>query len=440
MQKEEVIQATPSRGWQISQIGPGLVFVLASVGPQDLVSNAVAGATYGYSMLWTVALVVLARYVFLDATARYVVVTGDTLMMGYARAGRWVVWVVFLSVFVKRHLSSLAHVLILGAAMDMLLPLPTAWGVSIWAGAFSLLGFALMYWGKYPLVEKISKPIVLLLGGSLVLAAVFSNPNWPAIGRGALVPTVPEGYSLYGFALVLMALMGAGAGSLANVKYAAFAHERGWRDISFLKQQRVDLICSGAGMYLMAVFIQIAAADTLRGAGGSLKEVRDLLPMLSNTLGNLGRIILGLGLWSKVFASYITANAGYGLVVSDIWYNVLGRPKSAGLATGEGNFSDRPVYRWCVIWFCLSPMYVLFTDWKPLWLALMAAALQVVLLPLIIGVLMWMTNDRKRMGQYANGWLVNSVMILMIGAASYLTYEAGVDLWRLAAKTLTKIG
>jgi len=45
-----------------SGIGPGLVFLLTVIGPGHVVSNATAGATYGYSLLWTLALTSALRY------------------------------------------------------------------------------------------------------------------------------------------------------------------------------------------------------------------------------------------------------------------------------------------------------------------------------------------------------------------------------------------
>ena len=403
--------------------------MLAAFGPEDFVSNATAGAIYGYSLLWTLALVVLTRYVILEATARYVVVTGETLMTGYARAGRWVVWVILVSIFVKRHLASLVHILLLGATMHLLFPLPVRWSSAIWAWIFSGLGFTLMYWGKYRMVEKVAKPLMVILGGSLLLAAVLSKPDLHAVARGALLPSVPEGYGVYSYTLVLMALTGAGAGSLSNLKYAAFVHERGWRDRSFLKRQRIDLLLSGIGLYLMFVLVQVAAAATLRSSGGNLKRVEDLVPLFSAALGDAGRIVLAIGLWAAVFTTYLGANTGYSLMVTDIWNNVLRRRQRPGSDPGPRSHAEHPAYRWCLIWFCASPMYVLLTSWKPLWLALLSAALMVVLLPVIVLVLLWMTNNRKRMGDHANGWAVNAAMLFAVVGAVYLTVANAVQVW-----------
>ena len=49
-----------------------------------------AGATHGFSLLWVLVVVLMARFVFPDASARYVMVTGETFITGCARAGKWV--------------------------------------------------------------------------------------------------------------------------------------------------------------------------------------------------------------------------------------------------------------------------------------------------------------------------------------------------------------
>ena len=64
-------------------VGPGLVFILGAIGPRDLITNSMAGATHGYTLLWMLAVALVARYVILDATARYVMVTGESLLAGY---------------------------------------------------------------------------------------------------------------------------------------------------------------------------------------------------------------------------------------------------------------------------------------------------------------------------------------------------------------------
>jgi len=419
VEAEPQVQSRPARRRPAWAFGPGLVFALAALGPQDLVTNSAAGAAYGYALLWAVALVVLARYVLLEATARYVVVTGESLMAGYARAGRWMPWMLLGAILARRHLSGLALLLLLASSMGLLFPasprrLHLTGALACWA-----LGFALMYWGRYEWVEHASKPLLVMLGGTLALAAVLSRPDLAQAARGAFIPSAPAGTSGDSLAFLLLALVGAGTGALSNLKYAAFVHEKGWRDPSFLRMQRIDLVLSGLGLYAMLALVQIAAAANLYPSTQPLRDVQDLAPMFARVLGDSGRIVLGLGLWAAVFTTYIGANTGYSLLAADLWHGVL-RPPRAGAPASAG---QSPAYRWFLLWFCFSPLYGLSTDWKPFWIVLLEAVLLAMLLPVMVAVLVWLTNRRELMGRYANRPAGNAAMLAIMAATGYLVYQ-----------------
>ena len=417
--------------WSHLSFGPGVVFLLAVTGPRDLVSNSAAGAGYGYATLWILLVVVVARFVMLEASARYVLATGESLLRGYARVGRWVNWVILVSLLVKRHLGNLYQILLLGTFSHMLVPLPTRWSSTIWALIFWSLGFVLMYWGRYRMVERCSRPLLLLLGGTLIAIAVLSRPDPAAIARGLFIPSFPADQGAYSYMFVVMALAGASAGSLSNLKYAAFVHEKGWRDMSALTRQRCDLLLSVLGILGTSVLIQVAAAASLRPMGVPLKEVEDLLPLFTPALGETGRIVLVVGVWAAVFNTYVTTNTGYSLMATDIYHAFLRPPGDLKDAGGSiPSYSSRPAYRWVLIFFCVSPLYVLLTDWQPIWITLLSASINVVLLPVVVGVLLRLTSDRRRMGPYANGWLTNVVMVLVVVTAAFLTCQNAIDYWK----------
>ena len=401
--------------------GPGLVFLLSSIGPSDLVSNSAAGANYGYNLIWTLAVCAIARYLILEATARYVLVTGESLLTGYRRAGRWVVWLILALIVVKRHLSNLYHILLLGISVHLMIPLPTTRSATIWSVIFCTLGFALMYWGRYPMVEKLSRPLLFALGGSLVMAAIIAKPDTGALLDGLIHPSLPVEGSHYSPALLLLALLGTTIGTVGILKYSAFVYEKGWRDLSHLKLQRADLFLGVAGAFIISAIIQIASAATLKPLGFHVENIEDLVPMFASVLGQSGRILLGIGLWATVFTTYVGSNMGYSLMASDIYEQTFGRT----LAHGSKDQS----YRWFLIWFCISPMYVLLTDWKPVPLVLLSALLFVLVLPLLVGVLLRLTNDKQLMGAHTNGWVTNVLLTLFVMLTIYLAYQNGLEFW-----------
>jgi Mn2+/Fe2+ NRAMP family transporter len=230
--------------------------------------------------------------------------------------------------------------------------------------------------------------------------------------------------------LLLMALAGAGANPLGNLKYAAFVHEKGWRDPSYLPSQRVDLLLSVLGMFAMTALMQVAAAGTLRPLGVPVEDAEHLVPMFSQAMGEGGRIVLGVGLWAVVFTSYIGSTTGSCLILSDIYRNFIRPSKNAdGKPTSPDGAGSQSAFRGFLLWICLSPLYGLATDWKPIGLLLLVSALLVVLVPILVLVLLRLTNDKKLMGDHINGWVTNTALAFVILAAAYLTYQNAIEFW-----------
>jgi len=404
-------------------IGPGLVFVMAALGPQDLLVNSIAGASHQYALLWTLPLLIAARFLVVEASARYVVATGETLMNGYARAGRWVVWLVFVFILLKRHLTTLYQILLLGSGLDLIFTLPLGHSRMILALMSIAIGFSVMFWGKYRAVENMSRPLALVLLMALILVTVASKPDLGAVVHGMLVPTNP-GHNGYSYALVLLALIGAEVGGVGNLKYAAFVSEKGWSNLSFIRALRCDLLLSAITMYLLIALLQIAAGATLYPDVSGPNDVADLVPMFTAVFGASGRFLFGISLWVIVFSSYIGANTGYAILVSDIYHNVIRKHASAPLPGAARRHTDMPAYRWALVWFCISPLYVLVTDWQPLPLVLITAVLVALLLPVTVSVLLWLTSSRALMGRHANGWVTRILLTCLIVATLYVSWES----------------
>ncbi len=422
----EPAPSKPKRRWVWSW-GPGLVFALAAIGPSDFVSNSVTGAAYGYSLLWTLPLIAAARYFILEASARYVLVTGESIFVGYGRCGRWVVWLIFAASLLRQHFSVLYMTLLMGSALQMVMPLPGPWAETTWSLLCWSSGFSLMYWGRYEGVEKWCWPLLFLLAGCLGTVAVWSQPDPSTLLQGLLLPSIPSGHGLYSSTWLVMALAGSGASSTGNFKYAAFVHEKGWRDSSHLPKQRVDLLLSLLGMVVLQIVIQVAAAGTLKPMGVTIEAPQDLVPLFSQTMGDAGRIILGLGLWAVVYSSYVGSTTGSGLVLGDIYRNFI-RP-SDETTVGPGQPAGKHSFRAFVSLICVTSLYGLVTDWKPIWLVLLASALLVVLLPVFVVVLMRLTNDKKLMGEYVNGWVTNAALTFVVVMAAFLTYQNALNVW-----------
>ena len=409
-------------------LGPGFVYVLTVLGSGDIVSNSAAGAGYGYALIWALLVTLVFRFVWVNISAKYVLVTGESLLQGYARAGRWVVWVLLFAFIILGHFYNLYLIPMTGSAADLLFHLPTEWSASIWSVSFALVGFTMMYWGGYRVIELFVKILIAAMGGSLIVAAIMSKPDPAAILQGMVIPTIPGEQGLYSAFFLVMALIGTEAGSITNLTYAYFIHEKGWRDISYLKQQRFDLAFGVVCLFVMGMLLQITAAATLHPLGIELEGAEDLVRIFSETQGTVGLIIFGLGLWGASFSTFVGMTAGYGLILADIcrlFFPSL-KKRLGGENKEQGTLRD-PIYRGSVIFWTFSPLYIVFTEVSPVWLVLMVSSMVVLLIPVMALALIKITSDESLMGEYKNHWMTNAVMVVLVLVSIYITYVNLVD-------------
>jgi len=421
--------ASPKQGklaWYFLLSGPGLLFSLGSIGTKDLISGSIAGATCGYGLLWLLLVSIVARFVIVDSTARYVMVSGESLLVGFGRISRWIVLLWFLVAVLHRHAAALAALSILGTSAHIIMPLPTRYSAAIWGLSSWVAGFALMYWGRYRFVEKFATPLAMVMGLCLAATAILSKPDPGALLRGILTPVLPERQDTYGPALVLMAVMSAATASFGNLKYSAYVHEKGWRSISFLRTQRRELLLSMSGMFCILAMVQIAAAGALKPHGIRVNTLEDLIPMFTGVLGPHGGAILGASLWAMAFSSYTGSGTAHGIMISDVYYRFVRRRGQA--PDPDARAGEMPAFRWVVLYISLSPLYFFFTDWTPVGLVLFKSGLSLLTLPIITLAVLRLTADKRIMGTHGNGWFANTVLVLTTIAALYLGYQGLTEL------------
>jgi Mn2+/Fe2+ NRAMP family transporter len=409
--------------------GPGLLFALSMLGPAGLVSNVTIGATQGYRLLWVLALVLALRFVWLSTSARYVLVTGESLLSGFGRLGRWIPWSVLASLLVSRHLSNLYKVLLMGAAAQILLPLPGQWGTVVWSLIFVTAGFVLMT-RRVKTLDRWCRPMIASMGFALTIATALSHPDFPALMRGLFLPLIGGGNGGYGAVLLITALIGAEAGAVDNASYTYFLSQRGWAVNSFLRRQRLDLLMSLGCVFAMDAMLQIAAAGTLLPAHLVPHKAEDLIPVFSAALGVAGRIIFAFGLWAVCFSGFVAGTTGSSLIAADIWGS--SRPfkhQRDQARTGQPPDGKSAKTRFYLIAFwCFSPLYILLTHVQPVWLVLVVSSLKALLIPGMAIALLVISNDRQRLGEYRNGPFTNAALGLLILSTLYFSVRNAVEL------------
>ncbi len=323
-------------------VGPGILFAGAAIGVSHLVQATRAGAGYGFHLLWAVVLVLLFKYPFFQYAHRYTAATGESLLQGYRRQGRWAL-AAFMFVVAASSFITLAAVTVVTAGLAVSLL-----GLSLSLPLVSLLvlllvGGILMV-GRYGALDLLMKIMVLILGVLTLVAVGLAFRHGPA---GDPAQTHPAIFSTVGltFLLALMGWMPAPLEIGAWSSLWILEKNRGMNKPPTMLQAMVDYNLGYAATVILALAFVSFGALVMHGTGTefSPKAVRfsaQLVEMFTSTLGDWSRWLITMVAFITMFSTTLTVLDGYGRTLS------AGLPLTMGREVNQG--------RRCYIFFlCL---------------------------------------------------------------------------------------
>ena len=286
--------------------GPGILVTAAFIGPGTIATASLAGANYGYSLLWALVFSVAATMILQEMSARLGLVTRQGLAealrsaLNGSFAGRLVPWFIVFAVGFGNTAYQGGN--ITGAVLG-LEQISTLEG-TYWAIIVALVAASLLLAGVYRLIERVLVVMVILMSSVFLLTWGMSDINPGEFSRGLLIPSLPSG-SL----LTVIALVGT-----TVVPYNLFLHanavQQKWQDSDdipgSLRQARWDsgLSIALGGLITMAVVGTAAAAFHGSGTGFSAANMASQLEPL---LGDRARLFFACGLLAAGLSSAVTA-------------------------------------------------------------------------------------------------------------------------------------
>jgi len=179
----------------------------AAIGVSHLVQSTRAGANYGFTLVWAVIVVHLFKYPFFEFGHRYTAATGESLLVGYRRVGRWAL-ISYLIIALGLSIPTAAVLTIVTAGMasqTVAVSLtPMTWGVILLTCCVLVLAS-----GGYPLLDKLMKVLMAFLAVCTVVAVVAAAGHGRVAAPGFAVPgfAAPKVWDVAGIAFLVM-LMG----------------------------------------------------------------------------------------------------------------------------------------------------------------------------------------------------------------------------------------
>lgn len=157
------------------KLGPGLLFAGAAIGVSHLVQSTRAGADYGWGLLWALLLVNLFKYPFFQFGPRYALATGESLLDGYFKLGKIYLWLYFFLNIATMFTIQTAVTIVTAGLASNLFGISTNmihWSIGVTAVCYSILMI-----GRYQLLDKVIKVIILILTLSSILAVTIAFYN-----------------------------------------------------------------------------------------------------------------------------------------------------------------------------------------------------------------------------------------------------------------------
>lgn len=405
----------PHSFWEyLRSFGPGIVIVLTWLGAGDVVDMGVAGANYGYALMWVLVVAILLRFVFVSLIARYQLCNqhGEGVLDGLARLQRWYAPVLFVAAILMGHVYESYMTVGAGEVCRNLFRVGQTWQWALLCNGVALL---FVFRPSYQRLETIFKVLLAVLAVSFVGSALWVGFDGAALARGLYRWQLPEQRGQFNPLLVAVAMIGAVGGSLMNLAYPYFLEAKGWRGPQYRRVQFYDFLLAVTVMIVLNLAVWALGAELLF-PDKQIKTLDDLPRLLSTVLGEGGRVLFYLGIFAAVYTSVLGHAAGLAYLGSHAWLRW-----QAGTAPIKTDYRQHPLYRWIAVWCLVSPLVWTIPGMPDfVTLTLIANSAQVILLPLLAGGLWWITASAHFIGaDHRNRWWENLMMALLFALAIY---------------------
>ena len=387
------------------RFGPGMLVAAAFIGPGTVTTASIAGANFGFVLMWALLLSIIVTFVLQEMSSRLGIVSG----LGLSEALRSSINNHFLKAFLMILIVSALGIgnaafevgNITGAAIG--LSQISSLSISSSVLIVGILVLILLGTRIFKMLEQILTVLVVIMSLLFLLTMITIEIDYSKLLRGLFTPTVAAS-SL----LTIMALIGT-----TVVPYNLFLHadasKRKWKDQELnqaLNNSRADTAISIGLGGLITLAIMSTSAVAFFGSSMEISS-ENLARQLEPILGSYSSYIFNFGLFVAGITSAVTA------------------PLAASIAVTEalGWKNDPSSFRFKLVWIIILLIGVLFAYFgtKPLQAILFAQATNALLLPFLALFLFYVVNNSRLMGSHKNTITINMIALIIIMAVVLLS-------------------
>lgn len=407
-------------------LGPGLVTGASDDDPSGIGTYAQAGASLGFATLWTVPVTfpLMAAVQFICAKIGMVSGTGlaAVLRKHYPRA---LLYPVLIGLIIANTINAGADIGAIAAGLNLLVPIPIAYMII----PVALVIMSLQIWGSYRLIARTFKWLTLTLF-AYVGAAFLARPDWGAVFRSTLVPTVRFDST---FLVALVAILGT---TISSYLFFWQASQEAEEEVSLGRKRlwqrkgatdaelRYAALDVNIGMIFCNVvfyFVILGTAATLHVAGKTdIQSASEAAQALRPLAGSAATFLFASGMIGAGFLAVpvLTGSAAYAVAEAFGWeYGLDRKPEKA-----------RQFYA-VIVASTMIGMLIDFVGINPIRALFWTAVINGFLAPPLLVIIMLVSNNKKVMGGRTNNVWTNlfgwGAAVVMFAAAISLVLTWG---------------
>ena len=383
-------------------LGPGIITGSVDNDAGGITTYSVAGALYGYNLLWTLIPSFIVLIVIQEMNARMGIVTGKGLAdLIRENSGVKVTFIIFIGLLVADIGNTTTEFAGVAGSMEV-------FGVSKYISVpiVGVLIWVLVVKGTYKIAERIFIlfSVCLLM---YVVSAIMGKPHWGEIGHSIVHPEMK--FNTQSLAMII-GIVGTTIAPWMQFYMQSSVIEKGLKMKNF-RLTMIDIVVGCIATVVVAFFIMVACASTLHVNGVQINEAKDAALALKPLAGALASQVFAFGLFiASVFSATI-------LPLATAFYVCEAFGFEAGIDKKWDEAKEFYILYTGIL--VLSAVIILFPNAPLIAISLWSQVINGMLLPVVLICMILLVNNKKIMGQYVNkpinniiGW---TAVIILVG-------------------------
>ena len=253
-------------GLFLAILGPGIITGSVDNDAGGITTYSVAGAMYGYNLLWTLIPSFIVLVVIQEMNARMGIVTGKGLAdLIRENAGVKITFFIFIGLLIADIGNTTTEFAGVAGSLEI-------FGISKYISVpiVAFLVWFLVVKGTYVIAER----IFLIFSVSLltyVISALMGKPHWDEIGHAMIHPDLPINTQSIS---MIVGIVGTTIAPWMQFYMQSSVIEKGL-DMKHYKYSLIDIIVGCIATVVVAFFIIVACASTLHVNGIQINEAKD---------------------------------------------------------------------------------------------------------------------------------------------------------------------